>query len=357
MKATFSSMVMGATALASPLAAADMALKAPMLRAVYEWTGLTLGFHTGYASGSYGPGTNALLARGEVFPPGLLGLVGGWGVGLNKQFANNVVLGVEGDISFGGPIDQARLTERPFTTSTDYIATLRGRAGYALGTVLPYVTAGLAIGRTQLNISDGDGGIAGVRAQTHLGWTAGIGVEAALGGNWTTKLEYNYVDLNRRSTDLGDVGLGVVNVTPQIHAIKAGLNYRIWDAPFGASYQPRAAGPDNSEWSIHGQFTFLPQAYPSFRSPYEGPYSLPGGGQGRETFTTSAFIGWKLWRGGEVWFNPELAQGFGLNSTLGLAGFANGEAQKGGAPFPRFSRATLFHPSDLRPRWRAGRAD
>ncbi|MDB5485826.1 MAG: cell envelope biosis protein OmpA, partial [Tardiphaga sp.] len=141
---------------------------------------------------------------------------------------------------------------------------------------------------------------------------------------------------------LGDLGLGVVNVAPRLHAIKAGLNYRLWDTPFGASYQPRAVLPDNSDWSIHGQFTFLPQAYPSFRSPYEGPYSLPGGGQARETFTTSAFLGWKLWRGAEIWFNPELAQGFGLNATLGLASFPNGEAQKGGAPFPRFRAQRYF---------------
>ena len=72
------------------------------------------------------------------------------------------------------------------------------------------------------------------------------------------------------------------------------------------------------------------------RSPYEGTNSLPGGGQGRETWTADAFLGWRLWQGGEFYFNPELAQGFGLNSTLGLAGFPNGEAQKGGAPFPKF---------------------
>ena len=340
MKAFAAGLALGAAALAVPATAADLALKAPMLRAAYDWTGLYVGFHSGYADGSYGPGTNPLLARGEVFPPGLLGLTGGYQGGLNFQLRNNIVLGVETDISFGGPFDQARLTDRLFTTSTDTLATVRGRVGYALGTVLPYVTGGLALARTQINITDG--AIAGVRGQTHVGWTAGLGIEAALGGNWSTKLEYNYIDLNRRSTDLSDIGLGIVNVTPQVHAIKAGLNYRLWDAPFGASYTPRVVLPDNSDWSIHGQFTFLPQAYPGIRSPYEGAYSLPGGGQARETFTTSAFLGWKVWRGGEVWFNPELAQGFGLNSTLGLAGFPNGEAQKGGAPFPRFRAQRYF---------------
>jgi high affinity Mn2+ porin len=43
-----------------------------------------------------------------------------------------------------------------------------------------------------------------------------------------------------------------------------------------------------------------------------------------------------LWQGGEFYFDPELAQGFGLNGTLGLAGFPNGEAQKAGAAFPKY---------------------
>ena len=46
--------------------------------------------------------------------------------------------------------------------------------------------------------------------------------------------------------------------------------------------------------------------------------------------------GLRLWQGGEFYFDPELAQGFGLNGTLGLAGFPNGEAQKAGAAFPKF---------------------
>jgi high affinity Mn2+ porin len=342
-QARFAWLALGAAAITDPLAAAEAGARAvPLLQTPYDWSGLYVGFHSGYASGRYGPGTDPLLARGEVFPPGLLGLIGGWSIGLNRQFSNNLVLGIEADASFGGPADHARNMPRPFVNSTDYLATLRGRAGYTIGAVMPYVTGGLAVGRTHIHPSDGDGGLAKERPQHHIGWTAGLGIEAALDSAWSTKLEYSYVDLNRRSTDLTDVGLGVVNVAPQIHVLKAGLNYRIWDAPFGASYRPRVQLPEASDWSIHGQMTFIPQVYPGIRSPYEGGNSLPGGGQGRETFTTSAFLGWKLWRGGEVWFNPELAQGFGLNSTLGIAGFSNGEAQKGGAPFPRFRAQRYF---------------
>ena len=136
---------------------------------------------------------------------------------------------------------------------------------------------------------------------------------------------------------MSDVGLPRVDVDPNIHAFKVGLNYRLWDAPtwLGHASEVRTALPEPMDWNVHAQTTFLPSTYPAFRSPYAGTNSLPGGGQGRETWTTTAFLGWRLWQGGEFYFNPELAQGFGLNSTLGLASFPNGEAQKAGSAFPK----------------------
>ena len=184
------------------------------------------------------------------------------------------------------------------------------------------------------------------------------GIEVAVGGNWTAKAEYDYVDLARRTYDLTDVGLPRVNVDPNIHLFKLGLNYRLWETPpwaGPASVDGRTALAEPKNWNVHGQTTFIAQAYPRMRSPYEGTNSLPGGGQGRETWTTDVFLGWRLWQGGEFYFNPELAQGFGLNSTLGLAGFSNGEAQKGGAPLSEIPPAALRLPPDLRPRRRAGR--
>ena len=95
-------------------------------------------------------------------------------------------------------------------------------------------------------------------------------------------------------------------------------------------------------WEIHGQSTFIFQGYPPFNSPYEGANSLPGGGQSRETWTVSAFLGVRLWQGGELYYNPELLQGFGLADTVGAAGFPNGEAQKSNFPFPRYNTSRLF---------------
>jgi high affinity Mn2+ porin len=273
------------------------------------------------------------------FPHSITGLISGYQAGYNRQLPNNVVLGVEADVSFGSPHDVPRLVPAPFHTTFDYFATARGRLGYAFGSLLPYVTGGVAWGQTDVNLNDVDGNVLSKRALAHIGWTAGLGIEFAVGGNWTAKAEYDYIDLARRTYDLTDVGLPRVNVDPNIHLFKVGLNYRLWETPPWAGPAPadgRKALPESNDWSVHAQTTFLASAYPAMRSPYEGANSLPGGGQGRETWTTTAFLGWRLWQGGEFYFNPELAQGFGLNSTLGLAGFPNGEAQKAGAAFPKF---------------------
>jgi high affinity Mn2+ porin len=49
------------------------------------------------------------------------------------------------------------------------------------------------------------------------------------------------------------------------------------------------------------------------------------------------------WSGAELWIQPEIDQGFGLDDTLGVAGFPSGEAYKVGAyhPYLRWQRAFL----------------
>ena len=325
--------------------AADMPLKAPIFKSVYSWTGFYLGAHVGYGGGSFGPDANPLPLQGAFFPHSVTGMIGGYQAGYNRQLANHVVLGVEADVSFGSPLDGPRLVAAPFNTTFDYIATARGRAGYAVGTWMPYVTGGIAWGQTQVILNDVGTVVPPKRELTHVGWTAGLGVEVAVGGNWTAKAEYDFIDLARQSYDLTDVGLPRVNVDPRVHLFKVGMNYRLWETPPWAAPMPvdrRTPLPEPTDWNVHAQTTIIPQAYPAIRSPYEGTNSLPGGGQGRETWTVDAFLGWRLWQGGEFYFNPELAQGFGLNSTLGLAGFPNGEAQKGGTPFPKFRPQRYF---------------
>jgi len=200
---------------------------------------------------------------------------------------------------------------------------------------MPYLTGGFAWGHTHVIVNDAAGGLLATVKGYQTGWTAGAGVEFAVSGNWSAKAEYDYIDLSRRMYDLGGFGLPGVNVDPRIHLAKLGLNYHLGDAPWNPSTAERAALPESDAWNVHAQTTILPQGYPSFRSPYEGTNSLPGRGQIQTTWTTTAFLGVRLWDGGEFYFNPELAQGFGVNGTVGLDAFPNGEAQKAGAEYPR----------------------
>jgi high affinity Mn2+ porin len=323
-------------AMCSAAVAADMPLKAPVYRAVYDWTGFYLGGHVGYGGGSFGPGTNPLPEQGAFFPHSVTGLIGGYQAGYSRRFSNHVVLGIEADASFTSPVDGPAVTPSPFSTTLDYVGTVRGRIGYAFGTLLPYVTGGFAWGHGRVNFDDGGASALKLHAQNQPGWAAGAGVEFAVSGNWTAKLEYNYIDLARRTYDLSAGGFPSINVEPKINLVKFGLNYRFGDLPpWAAAANGQTALLESADWNVHAQTTFIASAYPAFRSPYAGTNSLPGGGQARETWTTTAFLGVRLWQGGEFYFNPELAQGFGLNGTLGLAGFPNGEAQKAGSAYPK----------------------
>jgi high affinity Mn2+ porin len=313
----------------------NLPVKAPIRAVIYDWTGFYVGGHFGYGDASFGPGTNPIPLQGVFLPHSPTGLIGGFQAGYNRQLSNHLVLGVEADASFPSPIDVPRLAAAPFNTSIDYVGTLRGRIGYAFGPWMPYLTGGFAWGHTHVIVNDDAGGLVTTLKGYQTGWTAGAGVEFAVSGNWSAKVEYDYIDLSRRTYNLAGFGLPGVNVDPRIHLAKLGLNYRLGDTPWSAATGDRTALPESDAWNVHAQTTILPQAYPSFRSPYQGTNSLPGRGQIQATWTTTAFLGVRLWQGGEFYFNPELAQGFGLNGTVGLDAFPNGEAQKAGAEYPR----------------------
>ncbi|MGY3532013.1 high affinity Mn2+ porin [Bradyrhizobium sp. USDA 4452] len=325
---------LGAAAFGTPATAADMAVKAPTLNAIYSWTGFYVGGHVGYGDGRLGPDTNPLPLQAVFFPHSIIGGIGGFQVGYNHQLGNRFVLGVEADATFVGPVDLPRRMLGPFNSSIDYVGTVRGRAGYAFNGWMPYVTGGFAWGRTQVRVNDAAGNVISEPGQYQTGWTVGAGAEFALSGNWTAKLEYDYVDLSRRTLGLNDFGMPGVSIDPRLQMLKFGLNYQLGDSPWSAT-PAKPLLPEADNWSVHAQTTLIGQGYPAIRSAYSGTNSLPAGGQAQQTWTTTAFLGVRLWEGGELYFNPETAQGFGLNGTLGLAGFPNGEAQKAGAEYPR----------------------
>jgi high affinity Mn2+ porin len=101
------------------------------------------------------------------------------------------------------------------------------------------------------------------------------------------------------------------------------------------------AMPSEERFAFHGQFTYVEQETDGFKAPYAGPNSLSPG-QGRETTDLTLFAGARLWRGAQVWINPEIDQGFGLDDTLGVAGFPSGEAYKVGKNHPYVRMQRLF---------------
>jgi high affinity Mn2+ porin len=115
-----------------------------------------------------------------------------------------------------------------------------------------------------------------------------------------------------------------------------------------------AEAPSNSEsvrkeeFAVHGQITYVEQETNDFPSPYRGPNSLSPN-EGRQTFDATLYLGARLWEGAEGWITPEIDQGFGLNDTLGVAGFPSGEAYKVGKkePYLRLPRAFVRQTVDL----------
>jgi high affinity Mn2+ porin len=104
-----------------------------------------------------------------------------------------------------------------------------------------------------------------------------------------------------------------------------------------------AHAQDVPDWlSLHGQSTFVLQYHPRFPSAFQGANSLSPKSVGDETLDVTLFLGARLWRGGALYINPEIDQGFGLSNTLGVAGFPSGEAYKIGDTDPYFRLQRLF---------------
>ncbi len=109
------------------------------------------------------------------------------------------------------------------------------------------------------------------------------------------------------------------------------------------------AGSTPQTWAIHGQLTNIWQYHPEFRSPYQGTNSLDHLEHINETTDADLYAGLSLWKGMEVWVDPEINQGIAPSDTLGVAGYVNGDGAKVGKihPYFRIQRAFLRQTFDL----------
>jgi high affinity Mn2+ porin len=359
-------------------AAADdiMVTKTPAIpyagSSAYSWSGFYAGGRVGYAWGTSNwtassPGAPNVSGSIDLFQPldvfkDTGSFTQGLQAGYNYMLPNRIVLGAEADVTFPGFPNAAgisiggasNLTSRAlgaetFSETVLTSGTVRGRIGYAPGSWLFYATGGFAWTYNQLSLTQLANGATDSPFLWRLGFAAGAGVELPVAPHWTARLEYLFTDYGNSSTAFF-AGAQRIDSNFALQEVRAGLNYQFGNVALPAPMVVKApAAPDPDIINFHGQTTFLEQAYPGFRSPYQGPNSLPGGGQGRETSDASLFVGVRLWRGAELWFNPEIDQGFGLANTLGVAGFPSGEAYKVGQTYPyaRLPRAFIRQTIDL----------
>ena len=281
--------VMSATAFAADLPArAPAPAPAPVYVApIFTWTGFYAGLNAGAAfrsgsdrrsdfvfddpAGSVAPGLIAginndlaLVRRGGDNT----GFTGGAQIGYNWQFGS-MVAGIEADINYMGGNRGDRgyfipgiagsgldLTVAGNGRGSNWFGTIRPRLGVAFDRTLVYATGGLAYSkgndrRGYAVLTDPGAGDAIVaewfgnrRSSSNWGWTLGAGIEHAFTNNWSAKLEYLYVDLDRGgnqryiSLDAAPYN-NIVGVSRRnqdgLHVVRAGVNYR-----FGGTAAGRA---------------------------------------------------------------------------------------------------------------------
>jgi opacity protein-like surface antigen len=198
----------------------------PLRRAVYGWGG-------GYAGGFLGSqctdfvATKGTTVKGtsitETQTESGCTAQGGLMAGYNIQ-QNEIVYGIELDYAMSG--EMLKESAGWGNGGMDPLLTLRGRAGYAFGSTMPYVTAGAAFAQGDL-LDD---------KNWHSGWVVGAGVEQKVSESIALRAEFLHADFGAKTYGStccnGDIALGNVNMA------RLGLTWH-----FGQMIAPRPVYP------------------------------------------------------------------------------------------------------------------
>jgi outer membrane immunogenic protein len=257
---------------AGSASAADIAMKAPMMKApppVYSWTGCYLSAGAGYGmwtddhntTAAFGGTLNALTTTNTGGGNGWLGRLGG---GCDYQLGgglSNFVIGVFGDYDwmnlkgtmvpdtvFGGFPVQADQNEK-------YAWSVGGRIGYTITpTVLTYIDAGYTQTHfDQMSTYTNTGVLTGLAypSHTYTGWFLGSGFEYNF--NWLPipglflRSEYRFSSYSRddltqfaiaTGLPVGNGGTGdVLHSRPWVQTVTTSLVWRFnWGGPVVAKY-------------------------------------------------------------------------------------------------------------------------
>jgi len=212
--------------------AAD-AVAADPVAAPYNWTGFYAGVHGGYSWGN-GDGAypNAIVRFETAYPEAQGGLLGVQ-VGYNHQWGN-WVLGLEGDLSYSWADGSSVIEDFPdggdaggrTDSEFNYLASITGRAGYALDRTLLYAKAGIGFTRLEINDFDTPNSFNARGSKTLTGWTIGGGVEHALTDKWSVKGEYQFYRFSGDIAVDDPIPFRTYEGDFNVHAVKIGLNYK-----------------------------------------------------------------------------------------------------------------------------------
>jgi outer membrane immunogenic protein len=196
----------------------------------FSWTGFYIGLNAGYGFGQ----TKWTAPSGTVGGFSTTGPLAGGTIGGNYQIGQ-LVLGIEGDADWqnirgaqtSGLCAPAAIGG--CATASSWVATIRGRVGFAADRALFYATAGGAFA----NVKPSTGALP-YGGGTEAGWTAGAGIEYAMTDNWTAKIEYLFADFQHASCAVGSCSAGnpfVLPVGPASVAltesmVRVGVNYK-----------------------------------------------------------------------------------------------------------------------------------
>ncbi|KXF78934.1 autotransporter [Paramesorhizobium deserti] len=190
---------------------------------VFSWTGAYIGAQVGYGWGKSEADVGDAFSS-ELKPDGFLGGIYG---GYNWEAGNNIVLGLDADISYADLQEEADFFEGGAYLYTGeaklrWSGAVRARAGYAVDRFLPYIAGGVAFGEVEHNANiDGVSVLDDKKTQT--GWTLGAGVDYAATDNVIVRFEYRYTDLGDEDFDFGGVNY---NADFKSHDIRLGVAYK-----------------------------------------------------------------------------------------------------------------------------------
>jgi len=225
-------------AMSGAVAAADLPV-APAAPPPSGWSGFYIGVNAG---GGMGAGNSNFTVGGVTFASvsnHLSGAIGGVQAGFNWQ-AGPALFGIETDIQASnvkGTITAPCLAAcglplaASYSQQVPWFGTVRGRFGLASPTWLIYATGGYAYARlnTDASATAGPASAAISLRETRNGWTVGGGIEVDMGGNWSGKLEYLYLDFGRHTNTLllgGPLPAIADDARLTMSVVRAGLNYR-----------------------------------------------------------------------------------------------------------------------------------